>query len=94
MKRRRRGGVNGGGEGRRRDGEKREASREHALAPGAGEQRRGDARAKPAPGRQCGMAWHRERRHAKRVHRSLRMNPGYDQREGESDYLRETPHPL
>ncbi len=59
--------------------------REHSFGPGARDQRGGDARAEPAAGRESGMARRRERWHAKRVHRSLRMNPGYDEREGESN---------
>ena len=64
------------------------------VSPGARENFGRYARAEATTGRQCGMAWREQRRHTKRVHRSLRINPGYDQREGESDYLRETPHPL
>ncbi len=92
-------GVRGGGEGRRRGGggrqqrcrdgsrrtKKRWSLREHAFRPRLRDEGRGDPRAEAAAGRQCGMAWRSEWRHAKRVHRSLRMNPGYDEREGESN---------
>jgi len=87
---RRRGGDNCGGGGRRRGGEGRRkdegtASCKHLVRPGLGDEGRGDSRAEAAAGRQSGVAGRCERRHAKRVHRSLRMNPGYDEREGESN---------
>jgi len=59
--------------------------RENPLRPRPRDEGRGNSRAEPAAGRQCGVARQSERRHAKRVHRSLRMNPGYDEREGESN---------
>ena len=55
----------------------------NAFGPGAREDGRRDAHAESAAGRECGIARRDERRHAKRVHRSLRMNPGYDERESE-----------
>ena len=54
-----------------------------SLGPGAREDRRRDAHTESAARRECGIARRDERRHAKRVHRSLRMNPGYDERESE-----------
>ena len=65
------------------DSKQGQPSRQHALRPRLRNEGRGNARAEPAAGRQCGVAGRCERRHAKRVHRSLRMNPGYDEREDE-----------
>jgi len=74
-------------------GEQRTTSRQHLLGPGAREKRGRDARAQAAAGRQRRIARRDERRHAKRG--SLRRSLGYDDdREGESNYLREAPHPL
>jgi len=66
----------------------------NSLSPLTRENGRGHARAQAAARRQCGIARRDEWWHAKRVHRSLRMNPGYDEREGEYNQLGETPHPL
>jgi len=59
--------------------------REDPLRPRLRDEGRGDPRAEAAPWRQCRIARRGEWWHAKRVHRSLRMNPGYDERESESN---------
>ena len=57
--------------------------RKDGIGPGPRENFGRYARAEAATGRQCGMVWRNQRRHTKRVHRSLRMYLGYDEREGE-----------
>ena len=72
-------------DGRRCGAEKRRPNSENRISPGARDERGRDARAETAARRQCRMARRNERRHAERVHRSLRLNPGYDEREGDQN---------
>ncbi len=78
-------GDGGRGECHRSGSEHRKPASENRVSPGARDEHGRDARAEAAARRQCRMARRDERRHAERVRRSLRMNPGYDEREGEQN---------
>jgi hypothetical protein len=64
------------------------------LQPRARDERGRDPRAQATAGQQRGIPRRHERRNTERVRRSLRMKPGYDERDDDCDYLGETPHPL
>ena len=67
---------------------------EHARGPVVREQCRRHARAEPAARRERRIVRSDKWRHAERVHRSLRIYLGYDERGGEQNYLGVKPHPL
>src|SRR5205823_11353096 len=74
--------------------EERKPVSEQACRPGLGQQGGWHARAEPAARRERRIVRSDERRHAERVHRSLRIYLGYDERGGEQNYLGVKPHPL
>ncbi len=61
----------------------RRAASQQARGPGLRQYRGWHARAEPAARRECRIVRRNERRHAERVHRSLRIYLGYDERGGE-----------
>ena len=63
--------------------EERQAASQHARCPRVRQQCWRHARAKPPARRERRIARRNERRHAERVHRSLRMYLGYDERGSE-----------
>ena len=72
----------------------RKPASEQSCRPSLRQQRCRHARAEPAARRERRIVRSDERRHAERVHRSLRIYLGYDERGGEQNYLGVKPHPL